>query len=80
MCLLIMPCCFVLEIQTVPCQSEVIHFLLEENHKYKIKTTSVNAGDVRMQDNQGRCPGGGHSNTFSILPWRIPTVGRPGGL
>ena len=43
----------------------------------------VNAGDLRdmgLISGWGRSPGGGRSNPFHILAWRIPWTEEPGGL
>ena len=36
--------------------------------------------DVGWIPGSGRLPGGGHGNHSSILTWRIPWIGEPGGL
>ena len=43
----------------------------------------ANAGDGRDVGwirGSGRLPGGGHGDHSSILSWRIPWLGEPGGL
>ena len=42
------------------------------------KESACNAGDVDLIPGLGRSPGGGHGN--SLLAWRIPGTGEPGGL
>ena len=45
------------------------------------KNPPANAGDIRdmgLIPGSGRSPGGGHSNYFSILAWRIPRTEEPG--
>ena len=45
-----------------------------------VKNPPANAGDIKDLDSfpeSGRSPGGGHS---SVLAWRIPGTGEPGGL
>ena len=46
-----------------------------------VKNSSAKEGDVRDVDSvlgSGRSPGRGHGS--SILAWRIPGTGEPGGL
>ena len=48
-----------------------------------IKNPPVNAGNERdacLTPESGRSPGGGHSNHYSTLAWRIPWTEEPGGL
>ena len=48
-----------------------------------VKNPPANAGDIRdtgLIPGLGRLPGGGHSNPFQCLAWRIPWIEAPGGL
>ena len=45
-----------------------------------VKNPPANAGDLRDFPGSGTSPGGGHGNPSSILAWRIPWTGEPGGL
>ena len=48
-----------------------------------VKNLAANAGDVRDMDSipgSGRAPGEGMATLSTILAWRIPRIGEPGGL
>ena len=48
-----------------------------------VKNPSANAEDTRDMGSiteMGRSPGGGHGTHSSVLAWRIPGTGEPGGL
>ena len=44
------------------------------------KESACNAGDLGLIAGSGRIPGGGMAAHSSILAWRIPGAGEPGGL
>ena len=44
-----------------------------------VKNLPGNAGDPVSIPGSGRSPGGGHGHS-SFLAWRIPWIGKPGGL
>ena len=43
------------------------------------KESACNAGDLGSNLGSGRSPGKGHGHS-SVLAWRIPGMGEPGGL
>ena len=48
-----------------------------------VKKLPASAGDVREAGSipgLERSPGGGHATHSSVLAWRIPGTGEPGGL
>ena len=48
-----------------------------------VKNLPANAGDIRdtgLIPGSGRSPGEGTATHSSILAWRIPRTGEPGGL
>ena len=48
-----------------------------------VKNLAANAGDVRDMGSipgSGRAPGEGMATLSTILAWRIPWIGEPGGL
>ena len=44
------------------------------------KESTCSAGDAGLMPGLGRFPGAGHAAHSSILAWRIPWTGEPGGL
>ena len=44
------------------------------------KASAYNAGDPGSIPGSGRSPGVGNCNHSSILVWKIPWMGEPGGL
>ena len=44
------------------------------------KESACNAVDLGLISGVGRSLGGGHGNHSSVLAWRIPGTGEPGGL
>ena len=45
-----------------------------------VKNPPANAGDMDSSPDPRRFPGEGNDNHSSILPWRVPRSGEPGGL
>ena len=45
-----------------------------------VKNLHANAGDAGSISGSGRYPGERNGNQLSILAWRIPATGEPGGL
>ena len=69
-------------IESVPCEGSSKSFAALWV-ALAVKNPPANAGDVRdtgLIPGLGRLPGGGHSNPFQCLAWRIPWTEVPGGL